>query len=86
MTKAQLKRVNDLAVVSDSSMTGPGTVLKLLDEVRLERGLIYAASLQGTDNRLQELNGLADAGTQQSRLADIRPTIVVPLAKPIRGN
>ena len=47
MTKAQLKRVNNLAVVSDSSMTGPGTVLRLLDEVRLERGLIYAASLQG---------------------------------------
>ena len=70
MTKAQLKRVNSLAVVSDSSMTGPGTVLKLLDEVRLERGLIYAASLQGADTRLQELNGLADAQTQQTRLAD----------------
>lgn len=70
MTKAQLKRVNDLAVVSDSSMTGPGSVLKILDEVRLERGLIYAASLQGADTRLQELNGLADAQTQQSRLAD----------------
>ena len=70
MTKAQLKRVNSLAVVSDSSMTGPGTVLRLLDEVRLERGLIYAASLQGPDNRIQELNGLADAQSQQSRLAD----------------
>lgn len=70
MTKAQLKRVNSLAVVSDSSMTGPGSVLKLLNEVRLERGLIYAASLQGADTRLQELNALADAQTQQSRLAD----------------
>lgn len=70
MTKAQLKRVNSLAVVSDSSMTGPGSILKILDEVRLERGLIYAASLQGADTRLQELNGLADAQTQQSRLAD----------------
>ena len=70
MTKAQLKRVNSLAVVSDSSMTGPGSILKILDEVRLERGLIYAASLQGADTRIQELNGLADAQTQQTRLAD----------------
>lgn len=70
MTKAQLKRVNDLAVVSDSSMTGPGSVLRLLDEVRLERGLMYAASLQGTETHIQELNGLADAVTQQNRLAE----------------
>jgi hypothetical protein len=70
MTKAQLKRVNNLAVVSDSSMTGPGSVLRLLDEVRLERGLMYAASLQGTETHIQELNGLADAVAQQNRLAE----------------
>lgn len=70
MTKAQLKRVNDLAVVSDSSMTGPGSVLRLLDEVQLERGLMYAASLQGTETHIQELNGLADAVAQQNRLAE----------------
>ena len=70
MTKAQLKRVNSLAVVSDSAITGPGSVLRTLDQIRLDRGLIYAASLQGTDNRIRELNGLADATAQQSRLAD----------------
>ena len=70
MTKAQLKRVNSLAVVSDSAVTGPGSIFRLLDDVRMERGLIYTASLQGTDTRIQELNGLADATAQQSRLAD----------------
>ena len=70
MTKAQLKRVNSLAVVSDSAVTGPGSIFRLLDDVRKERGLIYAASLQGTDSRIRELNGLADATAQQSRLAD----------------
>ena len=70
MSKAQLKRVNSLAVVSDSAVTGPGSVMRLLDEVRMERGLIYAASLQGTESRIQELNGLADAVSEQSRLAD----------------
>lgn len=70
MSKAQLKRVNALAVVSDSAMSGPGSVMRVLDEVRMERGLIYAASLQGADTRIQELNGLADAVSSQSRLAD----------------
>lgn len=70
MTKAQLKRVNSLAVVSDSAITGPGSIFRILDDVRMERGLIYAASLQGTDTRIQELNGLADATAGQSRLAD----------------
>ena len=69
MSKAQLKRVNALAVVSDSAVSGPGSVMRLLDEVRLERGLIYAASFQGTETRIQELNGLADAASEQSRLA-----------------
>lgn len=70
MSKAQLKRVNALAVASDSAMSGPGSVMQILDEVRMERGLIYAASLQGADTRIQELNGLADAVSSQSRLAD----------------
>lgn len=70
MTKAQLKRVNSLAVVSESAVTGPGSIFRMLDEVRMERGLIYAASLQGTDTRIQELNGLADATSNQTRLAD----------------
>ena len=70
MTKAQLKRVNSLAVVSDSAITGPGSILRMLDDVRMDRGLIYAASLQGTDARILELNGLADATAPQSRLAD----------------
>ena len=70
MTKAQLKRVNALTVVSDSAVVGPGSIFRTLDDVRMERGLIYAASLQGTDTRIRELNGLADAASRQSRLAD----------------
>ncbi len=85
MTKAQLKRVNDLAVVSDSSMTGPGSVLRLLDEVRLERGLMYAASLQGTETHIQELNGLADAVAQQNRLAEKSDVCITILESYIRA-
>lgn len=69
ITKAQMKRVNSLAVVSDSAVTGPGSVLRVLNEVNLERGLMYAASLSSTEARIEDLNGLADAQAQLSRLA-----------------
>lgn len=70
MSKAQLKRVNSLAVVSDSAVTGPGSVFRLLDDVRTDRGLMYVASLQSADARISELNGLALARQEQARLAD----------------
>lgn len=69
MSKAQLKRVNSLAVVSDSAVTGPGSVFRILDDVRTDRGLIYVASFQSADARINELNGLALARQEQSRLA-----------------
>lgn len=85
MTKAQLKRVNSLAVVSDSAITGPGSVLRILDQVRLDRGLMYAASLQGTDTRIRELNGLADATAQMSRLADKSDVCIDILSSYVRA-
>lgn len=85
MTKVQLKRVNSLAVVSDSAITGPGSVLRILDQVRLDRGLMYAASLQGADTRIRELNGLADATAQMSRLADKSDVCIDILSSYIRA-
>ena len=85
MTKAQLKRVNSLAVVSDSAITGPGSVLRMLDQVRLDRGLMYAASLQGADTRIRELNGLADATAKMSRLADKSDVCIDILSSYVRA-
>lgn len=85
MTKAQLKRANSLAVVSDSAITGPGSVLRMLDQVRLDRGLMYAASLQGADTRIRELNGLADATAQMSRLADKSDVCIDILSSYVRA-
>ena len=85
MTKAQLKRVNSLAVVSDSAITGPGSVLRVLNEVNMERGLIYAASLNATDARIQELNGLAQSLPELSRLADKADVCVNILESYIRA-
>jgi hypothetical protein len=88
MSKAQLKRVNSLAVVSDSAITGPGSVLKLLDEVRLDRGLMYAASFSSADARVSELNGLALGMAEQARLsskADLCMDIMASYIRALRS-
>ena len=88
MSKAQLKRVNALAVVSDSAVTGPGSVLRLLDEVRLDRGLMYAASLSGADARVAELNGVALSGSELERLstkADVCVSILESYIRALRS-
>ena len=70
MSRAQLKRVGALAVMSDSAISGPGSVLRLLDEVRLDRGLMYAASLSGADARVAELDGVALGSRDLARLSE----------------
>ncbi len=58
MTKAQLKTVNNLAVSSDSVAIAPSVIFTKLADVRKERGLIYVASLEGTETRISELDNL----------------------------
>jgi len=58
MTKAQLKRVNSLAITSDSVAIAPSAIFTKLSEVRKQRGLIYVASLEGTESRISELDNL----------------------------
>lgn len=85
MSKAQLKRVGALAVVSDSAVSGPGSVLKLLDEVRVSRGLMYAASLSGADARVAELNGVALGSAELARLSEKADVCVGILESYIRA-
>jgi hypothetical protein len=85
MSKAQLKRVGALAVVSDSAVSGPGSVLGLLDEVRLSRGIMYAASLSSADARVAELNGLALSSSDLARLSEKADVCVSILESYIRA-
>jgi hypothetical protein len=85
MSKAQLKRVGALAVVSDSAVAGPGSVFRLLDEVRLDRGLMYAASLSGAEARVAELNGVALSSSELSKLSDKADVCVNILESYIRA-
>ena len=85
MSKAQLKRVGALAVVSDSAVAGPGSVFRLLDEVRVDRGLMYAASLSGADARVAELNGVALGASEFGRLSEKADLCVEILESYIRA-
>lgn len=85
MSKAQLKRVGALAVVSDSAVAGPGSVFRLLDEVRLDRGLMYAASLSSADARVAELNGVALEASDLARLSEKADVCVSILESYIRA-
>lgn len=85
MSKAQLKRVGALAVVSDSAVAGPGSVFRLLDEVRVSRGLMYAASLSGAEARVAELNGVALGASEFGRLSEKADVCVEILESYIRA-
>ena len=85
MSKAQLKRVGALAVVSDSAVAGPGSVFRLLDEVRVSRGLMYAASLSGAEARVAELNGVALGSAELARLSEKADVCVGILESYIRA-
>ena len=85
MSKAQLKRVGALAVVSDSAVAGPGSVLRLLDEVRVSRGLMYAASLSGAEARVAELNVVALGASEFGRLSEKADVCVGILESYIRA-
>ena len=85
MSKAQLKRVGALAVVSDSAVAGPGSVFRLLDEVRVSRGMMYAASLSGAEARVAELNGVALGSAELARLSEKADVCVGILESYIRA-
>ena len=85
MSKVQLKRVGALAVVSDSAVAGPGSVFRLLDEVRVDRGLMYAASLSGADARVAELNVVALGASEFGRLSEKADVCVGILESYIRA-
>lgn len=60
MSKSQMSKVKALTLSYDSVSAAPSIIFSELADVRLERGLFYAASLDGVDNHIDELNSLAD--------------------------
>lgn len=58
VSKSQMSRIKALSIVSDSVSAAPSALFEKLAEVRLERGLMYAMSLDGVDNHVNEINSM----------------------------
>lgn len=70
VSKAQLESIRSLATMSDSLAKAPSAMFSSIDEVRSQRNLMYVASLQGVDARIDELNSIARYAHNSGNMAD----------------
>ena len=63
LSKAQIEAVGELTFRSDTVSRSPAILFEELSELRLERGLYYAASLSSGTARYEEVTALAEAST-----------------------
>ncbi len=68
MSKSQLQKVRALSISSDTVSLAPQMLFEKIADVRMERGLIYTASLDGTENRIAELNSIVKGSQEDSRI------------------
>ena len=68
LTTSQLKMVTNLTVASDTVAVKPKIIFDELATVRLERGLLYAASLTSAAAREKEISALATASIDDEQL------------------
>lgn len=68
LSKAQIEAVNELAFRSDTVSRSPAVLFEEMSELRLERGLFYAASLSSGEARSRELTELAEASMDEETL------------------
>ena len=68
LSKAQIEAVNELAFRSDTVSRSPAVLFGEMSELRLERGLFYAASLSSGEARSRELTELAEASMDEEAL------------------
>lgn len=67
LSKSQMRKINAFASVQDSVNVGPEAIFRTLADVRLERGLIYSASLTDVESHIHELNAMAKAAVQEEQ-------------------
>ncbi len=70
LTQKQLKMVQELTLRADSVAAAPAAVFGTLAQVRVERGLMYAASLSTADARAAEVRALAEASVEDRKAVD----------------
>ena len=85
LTTSQLKMVTNLTVSSDTVVVKPKIIFDELSTVRLERGLLYAASLTTAAARGKEINALAEASITDKQLVNRTEAYVTILNSYLRA-
>ena len=85
LTTSQLKMVTNLTVASDTVVVKPKVIFDELSTVRLERGLLYAASLTTAAARGKEINALAEASIADRQLVSRTEAYVTVLNSYLRA-
>ena len=61
LSEGELARIENLALKADTVTSVPSVIFGTMAEIRLERGLFYAASFSTPEARFDEVNALAKA-------------------------
>lgn len=67
LSDKQLQRVEDLAIKGDTLASTPSAIFRTLSEIRLERGLLYAASLTTPEVRFEEIQAIAEGTIEDKK-------------------
>lgn len=70
LSQTQLDRIENLALNADSVVSAPSAIFSTLGEVRLERGLFYAASFSSPEARFEEIQALAESSIDEKKRAE----------------
>lgn len=68
LSKAQMEAVGELTFRSDTVSRSPAVLFGEISELRLERGLFYAASLTSGEARFEEVTALAETSIDDESL------------------
>ena len=68
LSKAQIEAVGELTFRSDTISRSPAVLFREMSELRLERGLFYAASLTSGTARYEEVTALAETSMDDESL------------------
>lgn len=67
LSEGELARIENLALKADTVTSAPSVIFGTMAEIRLERGLFYAASFSTPEARFDEVNALAKASIADQR-------------------
>lgn len=70
LSEKQLQRIENLAIKADTLTSTPSAIFTTLAEIRIERGLFYAASLTTPQVRFDEIQAVAEGAIEDKKRAE----------------